>query len=160
MSTGIDVAVLGLDISLNEHLTGDFDSHWLVHPRVHVPWRLSQSDVADLRQHFPTDDLIRKPLKVARFDGDLTGIAYSMKPRFERRQSYRQIKPTDGGSRECQNTRGRPLRGSEAVELAVFLDRLGLRKRLILLGASLALRTDGTVRIERKQPPRSPQWQI
>jgi len=157
-STGIDVAVGGLDISFNEHLTGDFDPHWLAHLRVLVPQRLPKSILSELRQHFPADDRIRKPLKVARFDGEPAGIAYTMKPGFERRQSYQQVKQTSDGTRECQNTRGRPLRGSDTVELMVFLERLGLRKRLILLGAGLVQSTDGTVRIKSKRPSRGLQW--
>jgi hypothetical protein len=157
-STGTEVAVLGLDISFNEHQAGGFDPHWLAHFRALVPRRLPKSTLAELRQHFPADDRIRKPLKVARFDGEPAGIAYTMKPGFERRQSYQQVKQTSDGTRECQNTRGRPLRGSDTVELMVFLERLGLRKRLILLGAGLVRSTDGTVRIRSIRPSRGLQW--
>lgn len=145
-AAGLPTAVIGIDVSFNEHLTADFPPHWVLHPRVFVPGTPSDTEVATLRTHFPPGDLIARPLQVAAFDGDLAGIAYGMKPRFGRRQSYEQVKPTAKGTRQCRNTRGRPLRGSEAVELAVYLDQVGLRRRLILHGTVLKRdRTGGVV---------------
>ena len=51
-----------------------------------------------------------------------------MKTEFHRRQSYRQTRRTPQGTRSCQNTRQRPLRGTDVVELAIFFDRIGLRR--------------------------------
>lgn len=147
-------AVTGIDVSFNEHLTADFRPHWLLHPRVFVPGILPAHEVKALRMHLPPSDLIPRPLKVAAFDGNPAGIAYGMKPAFGRRQSYEQTKPTANGTRQCRNTRGRPLRGTEAVELAVFLDAIGLRQRLILHGTVLARQPDGTVVIRPTRPPR------
>ncbi|MCJ2086455.1 hypothetical protein MKK88_10685 [Methylobacterium sp. E-005] len=146
-AAGLTTAVIGIDVSYNEHLTADFRPHWSLHPRVFVPGVLTASEVKTLRMYFPPSDLIPRPLKVAAFDGNPAGTAYGMKPAFGRRQSYEQIKPTANGTRQCRNTRGRPLRGTEAVELAVFLDAVGLRQRLILHGTMLERDRIGKVAI-------------
>jgi hypothetical protein len=69
-----------------------------------------------------------------------------MKPQFWRRQGYLDEKE----DRSCRNTRDRPLRGIEAVELALFLNRIGLRARLMLGGSRLTELENGDIAIERK----------
>lgn len=158
IAAGPTTAVVGIDVSFNEHLTADFRPHWCLHPRVFVPGALKASEVKTLRTHFPPSDLIPRPLKVAAFNGNPAGIAYGMKPAFGRRQSYEQTKPTATGTRECRNTRGRPLRGTETVELAVFLNAVGLRQRLILHEAALSRDQGGAVmiRIDHRLPKHAP----
>ncbi|ABY28680.1 hypothetical protein [Methylorubrum extorquens] len=157
-AAGLTTAVVGIDVSFNEHLTADFRPHWCLHPRVFVPGALTASAVRTLRTHFPPSELIPRPLKVAAFDGNPAGIAYGMKPAFGRRQSYEQTKPTATGTRQCRNTRGRPLRGDEAVELAIFLDAVGLRQRLILHEAALKRDQGGAVviRLDHRLPKHAP----
>jgi hypothetical protein len=152
---GVRTAVIGIDVSANEHLEGAFEPHWALHLRVHIPGAIDPSAAATLRSHFPASGRIPRPFRLTQFDGDLTGIAYGMKPSFERRQSYEQEKPTATGHRRCRNTRGRPLRGTEAVELLTFLDRIGLRRRLILHETALARDRDGSVVIRPRHPPRA-----
>ena len=69
-----------------------------------------------------------------------------MKPQFWRRQGYLDERE----DRSCRNTRGRPFRGVEAVELALFLDSIGFRSRLMLGGSRLTKIENGDVAIERK----------
>lgn len=155
-AASLPTAVIAIDVSFNEHLTADYRPHWVLHPRVYIPRPLDAAPERTLRQHFPPSDLIPRPLMIATFDGDLAGIAYGMKPGFERRQSYQQTKATAEGSRVCRNTRGRPLRGSDAVELAVYLDRTGLRRRLFLHGTMLTRSPDGAVVIRPTRRLREP----
>lgn len=154
-AAGIRTAVIGIDVSANEHLKGAFEPHWALHARVHIPAIVSASAATSLRKHFPLGDRISRPLRISPFDGDLAGIAYGMKPQFGRRQSYEQEKPTGTGFRRCRNTRGRPMRGTEAVELLTFLDSIGLRRRLILHGTALTRDRDGSVVIRPRHPPRA-----
>ena len=149
-SAGVRTAIIGVDLSFNEDRDGAFDPHWLVHVRAIVPRQLPTHMLGQLRKEFPTTALIPKPFRAVSFDGNLTGIAYTIKPSFGRRQSYLQAKPAGDSVRLCRNTRGRPLTGEQAVELAVFLDRIGLRKRLILHGLRL-LDTGKGVVIARKE---------
>lgn len=142
----IEVAVLGLDVSFNEHEQNLSPTHWCLHLRAHVPGKISSSAIQKLRRSLPRTLLISRPLTITNWDGDLAAVAYSAKATFGRRQTYTQVRP----HRACQNTRGRPLRGTERVELAIFLDQIGLRRRLILHGADLVLDRNGRVRIRRK----------
>ena len=143
----------GLDISFNEDRDGGI--------RATLAATLARSD---RRAHLQTTEKrvlvsfskiqrIPKPRRSGEWDGDLSGIAYSMKPQFWRRQGYHDEKE----HRTSRNTRGRPLRGVEAVELALFLDSIGFRSRLMLGGSRLSKIENGDVAIERK--PKRPQPQ-
>lgn len=147
-------AVIGIDISYNEHLEQSFAPHWMLHARAHIPGPIDLVTAARLRKHFPRSPRIPRPCRITRMDGKLAGIAYGMKSDFERRQSYEQDKRTAAHSRRCRNTRGRPIRGVDVVELLTYLDHIGLRQRLILHGTVLVRRLDGTVVVRPTHPPR------
>ena len=136
----------GLDISFNEDREGEFDPHWQLHWRGLIVDRISKPRKERFWSHFSKTEEIPKPRRSGEFDGDLSGIAYSMKPQFWRRQGYLDEKE----DRSCRNTRVRPLRGVEAVELALFLDSIGFRSRLMLGGSRLTKIENGDVAIERK----------
>ncbi len=85
-----------------------------------------------LRAFFPRTDDAPKPLNIYDYDGDLRGIAYAFKGNFFRREIIPALKDTDGKTISRRNTRLRPLRTWQKVELAVLLDRIGLYDRLIL----------------------------
>jgi hypothetical protein len=150
VDAGILRGFFGLDVSFNEDREGEFDPHWQLHLRGLIVGRISKPRRERFWSHFPKTKEIPKPRRSAEFDGDLSGIAYSMKPQFWRRQGYLDEK-------ESRNTRDRPLRGVEAVELALFLNRIGLRARLMLGGSRLTELENGDVGIERK--PKHPQPQ-
>jgi hypothetical protein len=131
---------------LRQDLEGDFEPHWLLHWRGFGTDEISKRRSERFWSHFPKTTEIPKPRRSGEFDGDLSGIAYSMKPQFWRRQGYLDEKE----DRSCRNTRDRPLRGIEAVELALFLNRIGLRARLMLGGSRLTELENGDIAIERK----------
>jgi hypothetical protein len=116
IDAGILRGFFGLDISFNEDLEGDFEPHWLLHWRGFGTDEISKRRSERFWSHFPKTTEIPKPRRSGEFDGDLSGIANSMKPQFWRRQGYLDEKE----DRSCRNTRDRPLRGIEAVELALF----------------------------------------
>lgn len=141
-------ALMGLDVSFNECRDRTFSDHWLLHYRAHVPHLLSSAARKGLRRQFPKTRTIYRPLRISDFDGRLRGLAYSLKPNFQRRQSY-----TMGGKR---NTRGRPIRGKDLVELALYQDSIGFSGRLLLLGVRLLARDNGNVVISRRQTSAAP----
>ena len=96
--------------------TEEFEPHWQLHLRGLIVGRISKARKERFWSHFSKTEEIPKPRRSGEFDGDLSGIAYSMKPQFWRRQGYLD----EEEDRSCRNTRGRPLRGVEAVELALF----------------------------------------
>ncbi|MBM6596498.1 hypothetical protein [Microvirga pudoricolor] len=73
-----------------------------------------------------------KPVNVYGYDGDLRGVAYAFKGNFSRREIIPAVKDSNGKTISRRNTRHRPLRAWQKVELAVLLDRIGLYDRLIL----------------------------
>ena len=147
-SANIGPAVLGLDVSFNEDIKKAFKPHWLLHFRAHVPSHLSSDQRRKLHTCFPASDLIRRPIRATPSDDDLRAIAYTMKPNFTRRQSYDDDRRRPDRSEQCRNTRNRPLRGVERVELAIFLDRIGLHRRLLLHEAFLFVDDDECLCIE------------
>jgi len=152
-AAGIRRAVVGIDFSFNEDRENEFESHWLVHVRAVVPRSISKRTRQRLRAQFPKRDQIQKPTQCKALDGNLAGIAYSMKSTFGRRESYVTWKyvPSKDEVRTCRDTRGRPLRGPEAVELAIYLNRIGLRNRLMIGGARLTTSPNGAPVIARRR---------
>ena len=60
----------------------------------------------------------------------------SVKSTFVRRVSYRKAYLD---RKDCWNTRGRILRGDAWVELMLFLDRIGLQRRVLLSTINLSV---------------------
>ena len=56
-----------------------------------------------------------------------------------RRVSYRKANLNREDRGECWNTRGRILRGDAWVELMLFLDRIGLQRRILLSTSNLSV---------------------
>jgi hypothetical protein len=67
-------------------------------------------------------------------DSPEAGAAYGFKSVFVRRVSFVKANLERDDRGECWNTRDRPLRGHAWVELMLFLDRIGLDKRLLVEG--------------------------
>src|SRR4051812_34516994 len=76
----------GLDISFNEDRDGGFEPHWQLHLRGLIVGRISQRRKSRFWSHFPKSSEIPKPRRSGEWDGDLSGIAYSMKPILVRRE--------------------------------------------------------------------------
>ena len=132
-AAGVRHAIMGLDVSFNESRANDYEPHWSLHFRIHVPTALSWRSKASLRKQYPPTPTIRRPMVIASFDGRARGMAYTVKPNFKRRQSYR----ASVGRGGRMNTRERPMRGDNHTVLALFLDRIGFSGRLCLLWVDL-----------------------
>jgi hypothetical protein len=130
-SVNVSEAFGGIDISMNEHLTADFVPHWQLQAWLFVRSTQAGPAVKALRKAFPKTQSIPKPVHGCKFDGDPAGIAYALKPNFDRRIT---LPATDEKRR---NTRDRPLRSAQAVKLALLLDLETLTARLILHGVEI-----------------------
>jgi hypothetical protein len=75
---------------------------------------------------------VTRPVKVKKPTSLEAAAAYGVKSIFVRRVSYRKANLEREDRGECWNTRGRILRGDPWVELMLFLDRIGLQKRILL----------------------------
>jgi hypothetical protein len=79
-------------------------------------------------------------LRIVRYDGSPTGLAYALKNDFSRRVSLPRKKTAFMTTR--RNTRNRPLRATQKVELALALYQAGLADRVFQLGTASVLTDD------------------
>jgi hypothetical protein len=132
---GIDHYKLGLDVSLNQRAGSTSPGFWQLQlwgffhePK--RPWR--EKLIAILN---PNEGVTR-PVKVKRPDSLEAAAAYGVKFTFIRRVSYRKA---NLHREDCWNTRDRLLRGDAWVELMLFLDRIGLQRRILLSTINLSV---------------------
>jgi len=135
---GIEHYKLGLDISLNQRAGLASPGFW--QPQLwgffHEPKRRWREQLKALLN--PNGGVTR-PVKVVQPTSLEAAAAYGLKSRFVRRVSYWKMNLDREDRRECWNTRGRILRGDAWVELMLFLDRIGLQRRLLLSARSLSV---------------------
>ena len=138
---GIRQAIGGFDLSLNEHQDGKFIPHW----RPHAWILISTKDPRRLRNHlktrFPPSKRVRRPLRIVRYDGSPTALAYALKGDFSRRVSLPRKRKSDATTTR-RNTRNRPLRSTQKLELALALHRAGLADRVFQFGRASILNND------------------
>jgi hypothetical protein len=135
---GIKHYKLGLDVSL-DHVAGVARSkHWQLHMWgfFHEPTTHWRDQLIGLLN--PNGGATR-PVEVEKRDSLKATAAYGVKSIFDRRESYLKTNLHREDRGECRNTRGRILRGDPWVELMLFLDRIGLQRRIMLSGRALSL---------------------
>lgn len=137
---GIQHFKLGLDVSLNQRAGLASRGFWQLQlwGFFHAPkkrWR------KQLKAFLNPNGGVTRPVKVVRPNSLEAAAAYGLKSIFVRRVSYRKPNLNREDRGECWNTRGRILRGDPWIELMLFLDRIGLQRRILLSATSLSLPT-------------------
>lgn len=136
IGAGLGPTVFALDISFNTDREGGAEPYWMGH--VHgtgLDW-LSPAQDASLRRLCPSTDRIARPVKVDHLDGRSNWQDYAAKPDRFQRESYI-VRPKRGSDRApFRDTRQRPLRAEQAVELALVEHEFGLRGRVFTHGIS------------------------
>jgi hypothetical protein len=156
---GIHTAVIGLDCSYNEDLRPPqdglepFETHLTVHAWAFIPAREFEAARSELQRFFPRTETVPRPIYARDFDGELAGIAYGYKTTFARRQTLPRVVSSEGQTNRRRNTRVRPLRSQQLVELLITLHRAGLRKRLFLKGVKIAEDDHGRMVLRARPPP-------
>jgi hypothetical protein len=135
---GIDYYKLGLDISLNQRAGVASRGFWQLQlwGFFHKPkrgWRVK------LKARLNPNGGVKRPVKLVEPDSLEAAAAYGVKDTFVRRVSYRKANLDREDRGECWNTRGRHLRGDPWVELMLFLDRIGLQRRILLSTINLSV---------------------
>lgn len=153
-AAGIRQALGGFDVSANEHDAGRFDPHYRPHAYLFVPASQFARGEAVFREFFPVSEAVRRPVEVNDFDGYRGGLAYALKTEFQRRVTLPRV-TLPGGEVKRRNTRDRPLRACQKLELALALDRVGLGARIFLHGLRMVW-TDGGIRFVRRAPDAAP----
>jgi len=138
-------AVGGVDFSLNEHQRGFYPPNWSPHLHLIVGTEDIDQLIVDLRAGFPKTNDTPRPVMVKQWDGNTDAFRYIFKPNFSRRISIDNAERFNKRTQErrlCKATTYDRLRVSERVELALFLDKIGLGGRLSLRNVSLRKTTD------------------
>ncbi len=140
-AAGIRQAIGGFDISMNEHENSKFAPHWRPHAWVFVATKDPEELKVCLNKEFSASKQVKRPVEAVPFDYSLTGLAYAIKTDFSRRVSLPRKRESDLTTTR-RNTRNRPLRSMQKVELAVALHDAGLVDRLFQIGLASVLRED------------------
>lgn len=132
---GVEAFVGATDVSFNEDKQSRHEPMWSQHIYgITVTKRLGRLK-RKLKKQFPKTDEIRRPVKVAKWDGDKKALRYILKPNFWRRietdNGQRHDKKT-GTKRSCRDTDTQPLKSKQKRELLVYLDRVGMQGRLLM----------------------------
>jgi hypothetical protein len=127
----VKAALLGVDFSFNDNRKKrNGTEYW--QPHIHgVMWlRNVDTVVQALRKLFPKSNTVNTPVQVKVYDGTAKGAAYCFKTYFERRVAVQ--KKNHPTRKPFWTTRTDwPLRVRQKVELALFLDKIGMRARVL-----------------------------
>jgi hypothetical protein len=152
-ASGIRRAFGGFDVSANEHSCDRFQPHYRPHAWVFMSAERFDRSRKVFKAAFPAGKTVRRPVVAKLFDGRTRAFAYALKFEFQRRVTLPRTTAPDGTVRR-RNTRDRPLRALQKVELALALDSLGLGARLFLHGFRL-IRSDRQLRLIADPPIRA-----
>ncbi|MBL0404414.1 hypothetical protein JKG68_10580 [Microvirga aerilata] len=140
---GITIAVGGLDFSANEHEADEFTPYYQPQLWVLIPRHEARKSKANLLAVFPPTHTTRRPVKILKWNGNRAALAYAIKSKFNRRMTYDREASDNGSQHACQNTRHRPLRVEQQIELMIALDQAGLNARLFMRGARIVRTNHG-----------------
>ncbi len=129
---------LGLDVSLNQRAglasRGFWQMQlWGIFAEPKRRWR------EQLKVLLNPNGTVTRPVKVVKPDSLEAAAAYGVKDIFVRRVTFRKENLDREERGVCWNTRGRILRGDAWIELMLFLDRIGLQRRILLSATSLSV---------------------
>ena len=132
---GVAWAIGGCDISMNERKG---HGHWQPHMVVFTSDSIRNRALSrKLRERFRRTKRVPRPVRMLPFDGMSAGLAYAMKTEFIRRVTLPKVVAKDGSTARRRNTRDRPLRAKQKVELMLALDRAGLIARMFCHGVEI-----------------------
>lgn len=84
---------------------------------------------------------VRRPIFQTKRSWPRAALAYGVKKLFVRRESFLDRSVACRGRAPCIDTRNRDLLGAEWLELVLFLDSIGISRRLLMFGPDAGVRT-------------------
>jgi hypothetical protein len=152
----IEVALGGIDFSLNEDRKGKYKPFWGPHYYLITSTKNKDKLKKVLHKFFKTKTKkTPRPVKVIAFDNKAIRRSYALKMIFFRRIGYDEIKRRDGKRRKCRNTSRDKLRSKERFELFMYLNKIGLAARVIFVGATPISDSSGVHVARRRSRNRS-----
>jgi hypothetical protein len=155
---GIKTGLIALDATFNEDKRPPtagftpFKTHLAPHAWGLTPAKEFEAGRAELRRHFPVNDVVPKPILAKSYDGNLAALAYGLKTTFQRRQTLPKKLRKDGSTKKRRNTRLRAMTADQKVQLMIALHKAGLRRRLLLRGVEIAAGPDGEMGFRARNP--------
>jgi hypothetical protein len=142
---GIGPAVGGVDFSFNEDRDARYPPFWCPHAYL-ITSSILDTQIKTLRKCFASTAEIPKPLMVTPLQNNASRRSYALKMTFDRRVGYEEANVVkDGGTRKCRNTTDDRLRASDRAELFICLNQIGLKGRVIFVGAKPVLTSSGVL---------------
>jgi hypothetical protein len=129
-----------IDLSVNVHAQDAFEPFWQPHAALMVASEGLDDLKHQLKAAFPSDALTPRPVLVKPWDGRSAVFPYLLKTSFGRRitvDNQLRHNKTKREWRSCRGTTYDRLRAEEELEVAIFLDRMGLGGRLLLRNVRL-----------------------
>ena len=145
---GISLAIGGLDFSVEAPL--DDLPLWQVTLWVFMPAVGRYEWEPTLREALPSKAHVRRPVWLRSYDGKRRATLYAVKTAFDRNERYIADNAHRDDRGPCQNTRKRPLKAAERLELLLHLHQEGLASRLFLHGVEL--KDGAVVKLVRAKP--------
>ncbi len=126
----VEAAFLGVDFSFNDNRKKRNGTEFW-QPHIHsVMWVRDRNFVARvLKKLFPKSATVHTPVQVKAYNGKTKGAAYCFKTYFERRVAFR--KEDHPTRKPFWTTKYYPLRVRQRNELALFLNKIGMRIRVL-----------------------------
>lgn len=113
-------------LSFNEHPDSKVASHWRPSARIYVQTNDIDALRCALKAAFPVSKVTRRPVRIRLYDGRRVSFPSSTSWVVPMRQTVA-ARERDDGTFARRNTRDRPLRVAQQIELAVALHRIPLR---------------------------------
>ena len=155
---GIPTLIGAVDWSFNE-VKGKNRKRWSRHLHGVIPEVGTDANLEALKKQFPKSRDVRKPVRVAQWDGDPTALRYLVKRTNRRRRINFMGKRFDkksGKHRSCRDTDKQPLRSRERLELLLHLDDIGIAGHLVLKGVQfMSLSDKGPTFVDRQSRART-----
>ena len=135
---GIESAVLGFDISYNEHENDRYDAHW----QPHLFGLVTTDNPKRIKEQFEATDETPRPVKIQDWDKRPDVSRYMLKASFSRRVGLDDVQGTNhrtGEPRLFRDVSYQRLRAAEEHELLQFLFGTKIDDRYIFIGCQLRI---------------------
>jgi hypothetical protein len=139
---GITAKLGALDVSLN-HWEGNREESYFQFQYWVLIAEASGKSRQRLAAAINASGKVRKPVFQAKRKWPKAALAYGIRSKPTRRESFEDASVTDRNRARCTNTRNRELLGADLAALMVFLDNGGLHQRLLTSPLDPAYETSG-----------------
>jgi hypothetical protein len=148
---GLTWMVGGVDLSLNDDSQKSLGIAW--QPQIYAIAQATEGkgSFENLRKSHKSNQFAKRPVQVKTYDGSTKAVAYAYKPDFLLRIAYEKVRFRFGEPKTCWETRKVSLRPKGHVQAMLWMNKVGLVGRLLLVGVRMTRIGDsvGLVKIRK-----------